>query len=120
MEENIKLPLMYANLEKDAEFQQHFHEITHRISITSVLTKKPLECSGGQRARAAFARAIMMKPQIILADEPTASLDEKNRERIMDLLFEMNRVYHTTILTVTHDLVLAHRHKRTIILESKL
>lgn len=120
MEENIKLPLMYANLEKDAEFQQHFHEITHRIGIASVLTKKPLECSGGQRARAAFARAIMMKPQIILADEPTASLDEKNRERIMDLLFEMNRVYHTTILTVTHDLVLAHRHKRTITLESKL
>jgi len=114
IEDNIKLPLMYANLEKDPRAQEHFKRIVNKIGIESILKKKPLECSGGQRSRAVFARAVIMNPQIILSDEPTASLDPENKERIIDLLFEMNREFNTTVITVTHDLDVANRHERII------
>lgn len=55
-----------------------------------------------------------MNPQIILSDEPTASLDPENKERIIDLLFEMNKEFNTTVITVTHDLDVANRHERII------
>ena len=55
--------------------------------------KKPPDCSGGERSRVVFARGVIMKPQIILADEPTASLDEENKERIVNLLFKMNKEF---------------------------
>lgn len=119
IEDNIKLPLMYANLEKDPRAQEHFKRIVQKIGIESILKKKPLECSGGQRSRAVFARAVIMNPQLILSDEPTASLDSKNKERIIDLLFEMNREFNTTIITVTHDLEVARLHDRIITLEMK-
>ncbi|ERG67637.1 ABC transporter ATP-binding protein [Exiguobacterium chiriqhucha] len=114
IEDNIKLPLMYANIEKDASAQEHFKRIVNKIGIESILKKKPLECSGGQRSRAVFARAVIMNPQIILSDEPTASLDPENKERIIDLLFEMNEEFNTTVITVTHDLDVANRHERII------
>ncbi|MDG5471281.1 ATP-binding cassette domain-containing protein [Jeotgalibacillus sp. ET6] len=117
IEENIKLPLLYANFEKDPAAQDHFKRIITRIGIESILKKKPLECSGGQRSRAVFARAVIMNPQIILADEPTASLDSKNKEIIINLLFDMNKEFNTTIITVTHDLDVANRHERIITLE---
>ncbi len=91
--------------------------VTNAIEIKSILKKKPLECSGGEKARAVFARGIIMKPQIILADEPTASLDAENKERIVTLLFRMNKEFNTTIITVTHDLEIANRHDRVIHLE---
>ncbi|MFL9650085.1 MULTISPECIES: ATP-binding cassette domain-containing protein [Exiguobacterium] len=114
IEDNIKLPLMYANIEKDPSAQEHFKRIVNKIGIESILKKKPLECSGGQRSRAVFARAVIMNPQIILSDEPTASLDPENKERIIDLLFEMNKEFNTTVITVTHDLDVANRHERII------
>lgn len=117
IEDNIKLPLMYANIEKDLTVQDRFKRIVTKIGIEPILKKKPLECSGGQRARAVFARAVIMNPQIILADEPTASLDSKNKEKIINLLFDMNKEFNTTIITVTHDLDVANRHERIITLE---
>ncbi|REI07060.1 ABC transporter ATP-binding protein [Staphylococcus felis] len=116
IEDNIKLPLLYANSKK-RDMQSHFHTIVEKIGIVSILKKKPLECSGGQRSRAVFARGIMMNPEIILADEPTASLDSANKEHIIDLLFEMNKEFKSTIITVTHDLDIARRHDRIIKLE---
>ncbi|PPA71075.1 ABC transporter ATP-binding protein [Jeotgalibacillus proteolyticus] len=117
IEDNIKLPLLYANNEKDRAVQDHFKRIIYKIGIEPILKKKPLECSGGQRSRAVFARAVMMNPQIILSDEPTASLDSKNKENIINLLFDMNKEFNTTVITVTHDLDLANRHERIITLE---
>lgn len=117
IEDNIKLPLMYANIEKDLTVQDRLKRIINRIGIEPILKKKPLDCSGGQRSRAVFARAVIMKPQIILADEPTASLDSKNKEKIINLLFDMNKEFNTTIITVTHDLDVANRHERIITLE---
>jgi putative ABC transport system ATP-binding protein len=117
IEDNIKLPLMYANLKKDLTVQNHFKRITTKIGIEPILKKKPLDCSGGQRSRAVFARAVIMNPHIILSDEPTASLDLENKEKIINLLFDMNKEFNTTVITVTHDLDLANRHERIITLE---
>ena len=113
IEDNIKLPLFYASSEKKSfRADENFETIVHAIEIKPILKKKPLECSGGEKARAVFARGIIMRPQIILADEPTASLDMENRERIVTLLFKMNREFNTTIITVTHDFEIANRHDR--------
>ena len=117
IEDNIKLPLLYANVEKDPNVQDRFKQIITKIGIEPILKKKPLECSGGQRSRAVFARAIIMNPKIIISDEPTASLDPDNKEKIVNLLFEMNKEFNTTIITVTHDLDVANRHERIITLE---
>ena len=115
IEDNIKLPFLYA--EKKTFQPEDFESVISAIGLKPILKKKPLECSGGEKARAVFARGIIMKPQIILADEPTASLDMENRERIVSLLFKMNREFNTTIITVTHDLEIANRHDRVIQLE---
>lgn len=117
IEDNIKLPLLYAGSEKKESKPEDFESVVDAIGIKPILKKKPLECSGGEKARAVFARGIIMKPQIILADEPTASLDMENRERIVTLLFSMNKEFNTTIITVTHDLEIANRHDRVIHLE---
>ena len=118
IEDNIKLPFIYAGSEKkNLREGVNFDTVISAIGIKPILNKKPLECSGGERARAVFARGIIMRPQIILADEPTASLDMENRERIVALLFEMNKEFSTTIITVTHDLEIANRHDRVIHLE---
>ena len=117
IEDNIKLPLIYSRVEKEESVLKRFKHITKEIGIESILKKKPLECSGGQRSRATFARGIIMNPEIILSDEPTASLDANNRERIIDLLFEMNKEYNTTLITVTHDIEIARRHDRIITIE---
>ncbi len=118
IEDNIKLPFLYAGAEKNRRKEtEDFESVIDAIEIRSILKKKPLECSGGEKARAVFARGIIMKPQIILADEPTASLDMENRERIVTLLFRMNKEFNTTIITVTHDLEIANRHDRVIHIE---
>lgn len=119
IEDNIKLPLLYAG-SKNKEFKvEDFDSIVDAIGIQSILKKKPLECSGGEKERAVFARGVIMKPKIILADEPTASLDVENKERIINLLFEMNEKFNTTIITVTHDLEIANRHDRVIRIERR-
>ncbi len=119
IEDNIKLPLLYADSRKKEFNSKDFESIINAIDIQHILKKKPLECSGGEKARAVFARGIIMKPQIILADEPTASLDIENRKRIINLLFKMNKEFNTTIITVTHDLEIANRHDRVIHLERR-
>ena len=117
VEDNIKLPLLYASAESRRSALENFESVTNTIGIAHILKKKPLDCSGGERSRVVFARGIIMKPQIILADEPTASLDEENKERIMTLLFKMNKEFGVTIITATHDLEVAKRHDRVIRLE---
>ena len=109
IEDNIKLPLLYAGSGKKEFKAEDFESVVDAIGIKPILKKKPLECSGGEKARAVFARGVIMKPQIILADEPTASLDVKNKERIVTLLFKMNKKFSTTIITVTHDLEIGKR-----------
>ncbi len=118
IEENIKLPLLYAKSGKNRKLED-FESIANVIGIEPILKKKPLECSGGEKSRVVFARAVIMKPQLILCDEPTASLDGDNKERIIALLFKMNQEFNTTIITVTHDLEVANRHEKIIQLERR-
>ena len=117
VEKNIQLPFLYMESKDRNSLLENFTQIVKEIGIESILQKKPLDCSGGERARAVFARGILMKPEVLLADEPTSSLDTENKERIIHSLFEMNRKFGTTIITVTHDLDMAQRHDRVIRLE---
>ncbi|MCG3398835.1 ABC transporter ATP-binding protein [Staphylococcus massiliensis] len=114
IEKNIKLPYLYAKSNDVQNLIDHYNYVIEKVGIQGILKKKPLECSGGQRARASLARGLIMKPDLILADEPTSSLDEDTKARIVDLLFEMNREFRSTLITVTHELDLAHRHDRMI------
>ncbi|WP_166984699.1 ABC transporter ATP-binding protein [Canibacter zhoujuaniae] len=111
--DNIALPMLYAKQRK-SEGRKRLLELTRSLGIESILDKKPLECSGGEKARAIFARAVILKPQLILADEPTASLDAENAERILDLLLELNKHHGATVITVTHDSEIASRHERLV------
>lgn len=113
IEENIKLPLLYASTPLERPILD-FNEIVRCIGVESILNKKPMECSGGEKSRAVFARAILMKPKLILCDEPTASLDEENKGQILKLIFDMNQKYNTTVITVTHDFEVAKQHDRII------
>lgn len=117
VEKNIQLPFLYMESKDRNSLLENFTQIVKEIGIESILQKKPLDCSGGERARAVFARGILMKPEVLLADEPISSLDTENKERIIHSLFEMNRKFGTTIITVTHDLDMAKRHDRVIRLE---
>lgn len=119
IEENIKLPMLYAKLGEKHE-PMNFESVIDGIDIAHILNKKPLECSGGEKSRAVFARAVIMKPQLLLCDEPTASLDGENKEKILSLLYKMNQDYGTTIITVTHDMDVANRHNRIIHLERSM
>ncbi|HUZ04583.1 MAG TPA: ABC transporter ATP-binding protein [Acidobacteriaceae bacterium] len=76
----------------------------------------PVQLSGGEQQRVALARAFMLRPPVILADEPTGNLDSTNGARIMDLLIDMNRREGATLVLVTHDLLLAERAERQIVL----
>lgn len=119
IEQNIKLPLLYTDVKSDISNIGNFESIVKALGIEDILQKKPFECSGGEKSRAVFARAIIMNPTVILSDEPTASLDEKNSERLLQLLFEMNKREDTTLITVTHDLDVALKHDRVIRIERR-
>ena len=88
-----------------------------QLGIGDLLNKLPPECSGGQRQRAAIARALINRPGIIVADEPTGNLDSENSEELMELFEEMNRKNGTTIVMVTHDSYVASFTSRLIFIK---
>lgn len=100
--ENIILPLsLHGVTGKQAE--RELHELAKRLDITDVLEKFPSQMSGGQKQRVAAARALISKPSIMLADEPTGALDSKNSKILMDKLSFINKEQQKTIIMVTHD-----------------
>lgn len=116
--DNITLPLLYSR-PKMRDWSERFDELVESLGISQIVDKKPLECSGGEKARAIFARAVILRPQIVLADEPTALLDTENRDRMLKILFELNQDFGTTIITVTHDTHVDEQHDRVIELKRK-
>lgn len=100
--ENIVLPLTLDN-RKLAEMESLLQKVAERLNITDILAKRTYEISGGQRQRAAIARAIISAPAMILADEPTGSLDSNSSRMVMESLEDINRKERTTLLLVTHD-----------------
>ncbi len=110
--QNVELPLIYAGMRK-AERRKQAFEALESVGLAERVSHKPNELSGGQRQRVAVARALVNKPSILLADEPTGNLDSKTAEEIMQL-FEVLHRRGNTILIVTHEEDIA-RHARRII-----
>ena len=104
--ENVCIPAMIAR-EKEAEYIPRAEKLLLDLGLSERMNHKPNELSGGEKQRVAAARALMMNPDIILADEPTGSLDEKNKKELSELLLQLRKEYGQTILLVTHDKELA-------------
>lgn len=104
--ENVCIPAMIAR-EKESEYTTRATKLLTELGLGERLNHKPNELSGGEKQRVAAARALMMAPDIILADEPTGSLDEKNKKELSELLLKLRKEYNQTILLVTHDKELA-------------
>ena len=115
---NVQLPLIYAGVPK-AERIDRAKSVIEQVSLTDRIHHKPNELSGGQRQRVAVARALVSKPSIILADEPTGNLDSKTSVDIMRLFSEIHRNGNTIIL-VTHEEDIAHYAHRIIRLRDGL
>ena len=109
--ENVMLPMELAGVEKAAEKAKTLLE---RVGLDHRLDHYPKQLSGGEQQRVAIGRAFAGEPDIMFADEPTGNLDENTGERIIELLFEVNREKNTTLVLVTHDLSLAQRCDRVL------
>ncbi|MBM89943.1 MAG: phosphonate ABC transporter ATP-binding protein [Gammaproteobacteria bacterium] len=99
--ENVELPLQYQNISK-SERKQRVEAILKRVAIDHRADHLPQQLSGGQQQRVAVARALVINPKLVLADEPTGNLDSKNGEEVMTMLRELNRE-GTTVIMVTHS-----------------
>lgn len=113
--ENVMLPLELAG-RRDARAQAT--QMLQRVGLGERLTHYPKVLSGGEQQRVALARAFVVRPAVLLADEPTGSLDFATGERVMELMFELNRELGTTLVLVTHDRDIARRCERRILVEA--
>ena len=113
--ENVMLPL---ELSGEVDARAHAGELLERVGLEERTTHYPRQLSGGEQQRVAIARAFASEPAILFADEPTGNLDEQTGERVIDLLFSLNRDRGTTLVLVTHDEHLAARCERLVRLES--
>jgi putative ABC transport system ATP-binding protein len=109
--ENVMLPLELAD-NPDAE--KLASQMLARVGLAERLRHYPKHLSGGEQQRVALARAFVVRPKLLLADEPTGSLDAESGSAVIDLLFEMNREYGATLIMVTHDEALASRCSRIV------
>ena len=111
LEENVELPLRLAEVPR-GERPERVREALHRVGLTARVKHRPPELSGGEQQRAAIARALVNRPMILLADEPTGNLDTKTGEEIMSLIAAIHRPPSgagRTIIMVTHERALAER-----------
>lgn len=111
--ENVMMPALIAGW-SEKEAKARASELLSTLGLSERLQHKPNEMSGGEKQRTAAARAMMMNPGIILADEPSGSLDSKNKEELHQLLLDMRNRYGQTIVIVTHDKELAAISDRVI------
>ncbi|MDZ7892108.1 MAG: ABC transporter ATP-binding protein [Rhodoferax sp.] len=113
--ENVMLPL---ELDGRKDARSAATEMLSRVGLSQRLNSYPKVLSGGEQQRVALARAFVVKPAVLLADEPTGSLDFATGEKIMELMFDLNREQGTTLVLVTHDRSIAARCDRRILIEA--
>jgi len=112
--ENILLPTKYAKESLDFNFRDRASELLNKFGIWDRRNFFPNKISGGQQQRVAIARALMMKPKIVLADEPTGNLDTKTGNEILGILENLNKEFNVTVILVTHEKDVAKRTRRKI------
>lgn len=112
--DNILLPLM---LDKKAVDEAYLKFLTERLGLVDLLHRQPGQLSGGQQQRAAIARALIVHPAVVLADEPTGNLDRKNSEEVFSLIRAVAAEQHQTVVYVTHDPDLAQAADRILEME---
>ena len=104
--ENVAIPLIIGGI-KPKQAEQQAEDLLIKVGLSHRLVHKPSELSGGERQRAALARALITKPDCLLADEPTGNLDHRTAQGIFDLILELNESLRTALVIVTHDIELA-------------
>ncbi|HIH38988.1 ABC transporter ATP-binding protein [Candidatus Woesearchaeota archaeon] len=114
--ENVMLPMIFQNIDKDERLERA-GELLKSVGLGDRLTHKPGELSGGQRQRVAIARALANEPQVLLADEPTGNLDSNTGKQILEMIDELHKKRHMTVVMVTHDDNLAKKAERIAFLK---
>jgi len=117
--ENVAMPLLVRRMRPD-EARERATAILTRVGLAARLTHRPSQLSGGERQRAAVARALVTRPNLILADEPTGNLDGANAAQVFELMLELNREMGTGLVIVTHDERIAARLDRVLTLTEGL
>ena len=115
--ENVQLPLELACMPR-AEAAAKAQVWLEKVGLFERLKHRPKTLSGGEQQRVALARAFVTEPDILFADEPTGSLDEQNGQKIIQLLFQLNQELGSTLILVTHDMALASRCERQMVLNN--
>jgi lipoprotein-releasing system ATP-binding protein len=115
--ENVLTPTLVS--ETHADQTERAHELIQQVGLRERLDHRPSELSGGEKQRVALARALMMKPQLVLCDEPTGNLDQKSADAIASLFFELHERQQTILIVVTHNAELAARFPRRLQLKDK-
>lgn len=112
--ENVELPLRFAEVDRSQRLKLA-QEALERVGLRGRMNHRPTELSGGEQQRAALARALINRPQLLLADEPTGNLDSHTGTEIMDMVRDFNRELGMTVLMVTHERALAERYAQRMI-----
>jgi ABC-type lipoprotein export system ATPase subunit len=114
--ENVEVPLLYNPVCPRRHRKRQAVELLKRVGLADRLDHKPNQLSGGQQQRVAIARALVNRPSILLCDEPTGNLDTRTSREIMELFSKLNHDEGLTVILVTHDLEVAQRAKRALVL----
>ena len=117
-EENILMPIYLRNNKQSSNVMDLLNDISKTLGINNILKKFPSNLSGGEQQRVAVARALITQPSLLLADEPTGNLDNKNAEELYDLFLKIKEDHNQQIIMVTHNEKLTNQSNKVIFLDS--